>query len=98
MIKKAEKMAKRSTFQGISKQASPAPCRTHPTRAHARASPDPDPDPETDPDPQLQPQPQPQPQPPPTQGRASESDRRIATKRPKHLFSGKRGMGKTDRR
>ena len=29
---------------------------------------------------------------------ASESDRRIAIKKPKHLFSGKRGMGKTDRR
>ena len=51
MIKKAEKMAKRSTFRGISKQ-----------------------------------------------GRASESDRRIPNQRPKHLFSGKRGMGKTDRR
>mmetsp|Transcript_44075 Transcript_44075/g.122135 ORF Transcript_44075/g.122135 Transcript_44075/m.122135 type:complete len:332 (+) Transcript_44075:289-1284(+) len=31
-------------------------------------------------------------------GLASESDRRIASKRPKHLFSGKRGSGKTDRR
>ena len=31
-------------------------------------------------------------------GRASESDRRIPTKKPKHLFSGKRGNGKTDRR
>ena len=31
-------------------------------------------------------------------GRASESDRRIPTKMPKHLFSGKRGNGKTDRR
>ena len=34
----------------------------------------------------------------PTQGRASESDRRIPCKMPKHLFSGKRGNGKTDRR
>jgi len=51
MIKKADKMAKKSTFQGISKQ-----------------------------------------------GRASESDRRIPCKMPKHLFSGKRGNGKTDRR
>ena len=32
------------------------------------------------------------------QGRASESDRRIPCKMPKHLFSGKRGNGKTDRR
>jgi len=32
------------------------------------------------------------------QGRASESDRRIPTLMPKHLFSGKRGNGKTDRR
>jgi len=32
------------------------------------------------------------------QGRASESDRRIPTLKPKHLFSGKRGNGKTDRR
>ena len=31
-------------------------------------------------------------------GRATESDRRIPCKRPKHLFSGKRGNGKTDRR
>ena len=31
-------------------------------------------------------------------GHASESDRRIAIKKPKHLFSGKRGNGKTDRR
>jgi len=31
-------------------------------------------------------------------GHASESDRRIPTKMPKHLFSGKRGNGKTDRR
>jgi len=30
------------------------------------------------------------------QGFASESDRRIPTKKPKHLFSGKRGNGKTD--
>jgi len=32
------------------------------------------------------------------QGRVAESDRRIPNERPKHLFSGKRGMGKTDRR
>ena len=31
-------------------------------------------------------------------GKAGESDRRIQEKEPKHLFSGKRGMGKTDRR
>merc|ERR1719481_2447190 len=31
-------------------------------------------------------------------GKAGESDRHIAVKKPKHLFSGKRGMGKTDRR
>ena len=31
-------------------------------------------------------------------GKAGESDRHIATKMPKHLFSGKRGAGKTDRR
>ena len=31
-------------------------------------------------------------------GRASESDRRIPTLMPKHLYSGKRGNGKTDRR
>ena len=31
-------------------------------------------------------------------GKASESDRRIPCKMPKHLFSGKRGNGKTDRR
>ena len=31
-------------------------------------------------------------------GRASESDRHIHIKKPKHLFSGKRGIGKTDRR
>jgi len=33
-----------------------------------------------------------------TLGKAGESDRRIQTKMPKHLFSGKRGIGKTDRR
>jgi len=31
-------------------------------------------------------------------GKAGESDRHIAVKKPKHLFAGKRGMGKTDRR
>ena len=31
-------------------------------------------------------------------GKAGESDRHIAVKKPKHLFSGKRKMGKTDRR
>ena len=31
-------------------------------------------------------------------GKAGEADRVINTKMPKHLFSGKRGMGKTDRR
>merc|ERR1711936_774614 len=31
-------------------------------------------------------------------GKAGESDRRILEKKPKHLFSGKRGLGKTDRR
>merc|ERR1712181_128156 len=31
-------------------------------------------------------------------GNAGESDRRILEKKPKHLYSGKRGMGKTDRR
>jgi len=31
-------------------------------------------------------------------GKATESDRRIAIKKPKHLFTGKRGNGKTDRR
>lgn len=31
-------------------------------------------------------------------GKAGESDRHIHVKKPKHLFSGKRGMGKTDRR
>jgi nucleolar GTP-binding protein len=31
-------------------------------------------------------------------GKATESDRRIAIKKPKHLFAGKRGNGKTDRR
>ena len=30
--------------------------------------------------------------------RAGEADRRIVVKMPKHLFSGKRGIGKTDRR
>jgi nucleolar GTP-binding protein len=32
------------------------------------------------------------------QARAGEGDRVIQTKMPKHLFSGKRGKGKTDRR
>merc|ERR1712142_73018 len=31
-------------------------------------------------------------------GKAGESDRRILEKKPKHLFTGKRGIGKTDRR
>ena len=31
-------------------------------------------------------------------GISGESDRRVDVKLPKHLFSGKRGMGKTDRR
>jgi len=31
-------------------------------------------------------------------GKAGESDRHIHVKKPKHLFSGKRGIGKTDRR
>ena len=31
-------------------------------------------------------------------GKAGESDRHIAVKKPRHLFSGKRKMGKTDRR
>merc|ERR1719427_1931732 len=31
-------------------------------------------------------------------GKAGESDRHIHVKKPKHLFSGKRGLGKTDRR
>jgi len=31
-------------------------------------------------------------------GKAGESDRRIQEKKPKHLFSGKRGLGKNDRR
>ena len=31
-------------------------------------------------------------------GKSGESDRHIAVKKPKHLYSGKRGMGKTDRR
>ena len=33
-----------------------------------------------------------------SQGKAGESDRRIQEKKPKHLFAGKRGLGKTDRR
>merc|ERR1711997_408721 len=33
-----------------------------------------------------------------THGKAGESDRKILCKKPKHLFSGKRGTGKTDRR
>ena len=31
-------------------------------------------------------------------GKSGESDRHIAVKKPKHLFSGKRGVGKTSRR
>lgn len=31
-------------------------------------------------------------------GKSGESDRHIAVKKPKHLFTGKRGIGKTDRR
>ena len=31
-------------------------------------------------------------------GKSGESDRHIAVKKPRHLFSGKRGAGKTDRR
>lgn len=31
-------------------------------------------------------------------GKAGESDRHIHEKRPRHLYSGKRGVGKTDRR
>lgn len=31
-------------------------------------------------------------------GKAGEADRHIAVKMPRHLFSGKRGIGKTDRR
>ena len=31
-------------------------------------------------------------------GKSGESDRHIAVKMPKHLFAGKRGIGKTDRR
>jgi len=31
-------------------------------------------------------------------GKAGESDRHIAVKKPKHLFAGKRGVGKADRR
>lgn len=33
-----------------------------------------------------------------SQGKMGESDRHIAVKKPKHLYSGKRGVGKTDRR
>jgi len=33
-----------------------------------------------------------------SQGKAGESDRKIYEKKPKHLFAGKRGLGKTDRR
>lgn len=32
------------------------------------------------------------------EARKGEADRHIFVKRPKHLFSGKRGLGKTDRR
>lgn len=32
------------------------------------------------------------------EARKGESDRHIFVKRPKHLFSGKRGLGKTERR
>lgn len=32
------------------------------------------------------------------QGLKGEADRFIGTKKPKHLFAGKRGIGKTDRR
>jgi len=32
------------------------------------------------------------------QGLKGEADRFIGTKRPKHLFAGKRGIGKTERR
>lgn len=32
------------------------------------------------------------------EARKGEADRRILTAKPKHLFSGKRKMGKTDRR
>ena len=31
-------------------------------------------------------------------GKAGESDRHIPTLKPKHLFTGKRGIGSTDRR
>ena len=31
-------------------------------------------------------------------GKAGEADRHIAEKKPKHLYTGKRGIGKTDRR
>jgi nucleolar GTP-binding protein len=40
----------------------------------------------------------PRPPPPPPQAKVGEADRVITTKMPKHLFSGKRGKGKTDRR
>ena len=33
-----------------------------------------------------------------SEGRKGEGDRFIGTKMPRHLFSGKRGVGKTDRR
>ena len=32
------------------------------------------------------------------EARKGEADRRVLDMKPKHLFSGKRGMGKTDRR
>eukprot|EP00966_Prymnesium_polylepis_P054420 1257905-Prymnesium_polylepis.2 len=32
------------------------------------------------------------------QGRASESDRRVPSAKPRHLYTGKRKAGKTDRR
>ena len=31
-------------------------------------------------------------------GKSGESDRHIAVKKPRHLYQGKRGIGKTDRR
>ena len=31
-------------------------------------------------------------------GKAGEADRHIAVKKPKHMYTGKRGIGKTDRR
>ena len=31
-------------------------------------------------------------------GKAGEADRHIAVKMPKHMYTGKRGIGKTDRR